>query len=163
MAAVMSAPSLQSHPKTTQQRAKLKVHDSYKDGAGAKSRALLSLAKKHRKVVIFTTPSLVRWYADVFLHEGITVGAYSSYISTPSLRVLEPFNAVDKAVLVVSSELSTGWRSEAPCIALCDLPITSRNPDLFQMVKRGQPSEVHLINCNFTAPTVKALTDLVEV
>lgn len=161
MAANVSLPSFESYRNTTQ-RAKLKVHQSYTEGTGGKSSALLSLAKKHRKVVIFTTPLLVRWTADVFLHEGITVGAYSDYISTPSLRVLEAFNAVDRAVLVVSSELAAGWSSEAPCIALCDLPSTSRRPELSQMVNRGQASEVHLINCNFSTSTVKALTELVE-
>jgi hypothetical protein len=30
------------------------------------------------------------------------------------------------------------------------------------MVNRGQASEVHLINCNFSTSTVKALTELVE-
>jgi hypothetical protein len=161
LAAAISIPSFESSRKTPQ-RAKLKVHESYADGTGGKTRAVLNLAKKHRKVIIFTSPSLVRWYADVFLHEGITVGAYSDYISTPSLRVLEAFEAVDRAVLVVSSELSNKWKSEAPCVALCELPNTSSRADLFLMVSRGEASEVHLINCNFTAPTVKALTDLVE-
>jgi hypothetical protein len=161
LAAVVSLPTFESYRNTTQ-RAKLKVHQSYAEGTGGKSTALLSLAKKHRKVVIFTTPSLVRWYADVFLHEGITVGAYSDYISTPSLRVLEAFNAVDRAVLVVSSELAADWSSEATCIALCDLPATSRRPELFKMVNRGQAVEVHLINCSFSTSTVKALTELVE-
>jgi hypothetical protein len=94
----------------------------------------VSLAKKHRKLMIFTTPSLVRWYADVFLHEGITVGAYSDYISTPSMRVLEAFNAIDRAVLVVSSELAADWNSEAPCIALCDLTSSHRRTELFGMI-----------------------------
>jgi hypothetical protein len=161
LGASVSLPSFESYQSTTQ-RAKLKVHQAYTDGTGCKSRALLSLAKKHGKVVIFTTPLLVRWTADVFLHEGITVGAYSDYISTPSLRVLEAFNAVDRAVLVVSSQLAAGWSSEAPCIVLCDLPATSRRPELFQMINRGQASEVHLINCNFSTSTVKALTELVE-
>jgi hypothetical protein len=161
LAANVSLPSFESYRNTTQ-RAKLRVHRSYTDGTGDKSRALLSLAKKHRKVVIFTTPLLVRWTADVFLHEGITVGAYSDYISTPSLRVLEAFNAVDRAVLVVSSELAAGWSSEAPCIALCDLTTPYRRPELFSMISRGQASEVHLINCSFSPSTVKALTELVE-
>ncbi len=161
MAANVSLSSFESF-RITNQRAKLKVHQSYVEGTGGKTEALLSLAKKHRKVIIFTNPSLVRWTADVFLHKGITVGAYSDYISTPSMRVLEAFNVVDRAVLVVSSELAAGWSSEAPCIALCDLTTPYRRPELFSMINRGQASEVHLINCSFSTSTVKALTELVD-
>jgi hypothetical protein len=78
------------------------------------------------------------------------------------MRVLEAFNVVDRAVLVVSSELAAGWSSEAPCIALCDLTTPYRRPELFSMINRGQASEVHLINCSFSSSTVKALTELVE-
>jgi hypothetical protein len=73
LAANVSLPSFESF-RITNQRAKLKVHQPYAEGTGGKTEALLSLAKKHRKVIIFTNPSLVRWTADVFCTRELRLG-----------------------------------------------------------------------------------------
>jgi hypothetical protein len=150
---IESAPIKSEVPKIIQ-------HPAFLPSSGLRALTIQAIIKQHRKVLIFTSPVMRTRIADEADKAGIPVTNLSASILTADkIEAVEAFEEAEECVLVASPYSATGWRANAKCIVLCELPMPRSNAYLYQMVTRARASELHLVNCHFP-PTV--IPDLIR-
>ena len=129
-------------------------HPAFIPGSGLRAQTIQAIIKRHRKVLIFTSPVMRTRIADEAANAGIPVtNLLASILTADKIEVVEAFEKAEEGVLVASPYSATGWRANAKCIVLCELLMPRSNAYLYQMVTRARASELHLVNCHFP-PTV---------
>jgi hypothetical protein len=138
-------------------------HPAFIPGSGLRAQTIQAIIKRHRKVLIFTSPVMRTRIADEAAKAGIPVtNLLASILTADKIEAVEAFEKAEEGVLVASPYSATGWRTDAKCIVLCELLMPRSNASLYQMVTRARASELHLVNCHFPPSVVADLAQFFE-
>ena len=123
----------------------------------AVSQCISPFVRRHRKVIVFTSPLLAEYVARAIESAGIPCFPLGASMKPAAVRkILDAFEGAECGVLLSAIGRPVGWHSTAGAMLFLQCSIHLDRPQLAEALQSAAVQEIHYMHCLFSASNIAA-------